>query len=84
MSWHCEVGIRKENVNTMNIISVDVETNDKLKKAKLENVFYNIIDGQRVSAFERAAADYRQLGITHALESGRDDLRRRMIAVPTI
>src|SRR5260370_41056244 len=34
----------------MNIISVDVETNDKLKKAKLENGFYNIIDGQRVSA----------------------------------
>jgi hypothetical protein len=29
---------------------VDVETNDKLKKAKLENGFYNIIDGKRVSA----------------------------------
>jgi hypothetical protein len=39
---------------------------------------------QRRAAFERAAADYRQLGIMHALESGRDDLRRRMIAVPTI
>jgi hypothetical protein len=29
---------------------MDVETNDKLKKAKLENGFYNIIDGKRVSA----------------------------------
>jgi acyl-CoA reductase-like NAD-dependent aldehyde dehydrogenase len=36
----------------MNAISVDVETNDKLKKAKLENGFYNIIDGERVSAGE--------------------------------
>jgi acyl-CoA reductase-like NAD-dependent aldehyde dehydrogenase len=34
----------------MNVISADVETNDKLKKAKLENGFYNIIDGKRVSA----------------------------------
>src|SRR5260221_12664776 len=34
----------------MNAISVDVETNDKLKKAKLENGFYNLIDGERVSA----------------------------------
>jgi hypothetical protein len=34
----------------MNVISVDVENNDKLKKAKLENGFYNIIDGERVSA----------------------------------
>ncbi len=25
----------------MNLISVDVETNDKLKKAELENGFYN-------------------------------------------
>jgi hypothetical protein len=30
----------------MNVISVDVETNDKLKKAKLENDFYNIIDAK--------------------------------------
>jgi hypothetical protein len=28
----------------MNRITVDVETNDKLKKGKLENGFYNIID----------------------------------------
>jgi hypothetical protein len=34
----------------MNVISADVETNDKLKKAKLENGVYNIIDGERVSA----------------------------------
>jgi hypothetical protein len=31
----------------MNVISVDVETNDKLKKAKLENGFYNIIDARK-------------------------------------
>src|SRR5258707_14557312 len=49
-SLHYVNRTRKENVDTMNIISVDVETNDKLKKAKLENGFYNIIDGQRVSA----------------------------------
>ena len=36
--------------NTMNAISVDAETNDKLKKVKLENGFYNIINGERVSA----------------------------------
>ncbi len=42
--------MRKQNLDTMNAISVDVETNDKLKKAKLENGFYNIIDGERVSA----------------------------------
>jgi acyl-CoA reductase-like NAD-dependent aldehyde dehydrogenase len=34
----------------MNAIPVHAETNDKLKKAKLENGFYNIIDGERVSA----------------------------------
>jgi hypothetical protein len=31
-------------------ISVDLEISDKLKKAKLENGFYNLIDGKRVSA----------------------------------
>src|SRR5258708_36414363 len=40
----------------MNAISVDVETNDKLKKAKLENGFYNIIDGKRVSAGKTLSA----------------------------
>jgi acyl-CoA reductase-like NAD-dependent aldehyde dehydrogenase len=42
--------MRKQNRNTMNTISLDAETNDKLKKAKLENGFYNIINGKRVSA----------------------------------
>lgn len=35
---------------TLNAISVDEEISDKLKKAKLENGFYNLIDGERVSA----------------------------------
>jgi hypothetical protein len=29
----------------MNVVSVDVETNDKLKKAKLENGFYRVKTG---------------------------------------
>jgi hypothetical protein len=37
-------------MDKINAISVDVETNDKLEKAKLENGFYNIIDGERASA----------------------------------
>jgi hypothetical protein len=37
-------------MDTIDAISVDVETNEKLKKAKLENGFYNIIDGERASA----------------------------------
>src|ERR1700756_2043435 len=41
---------RKQNGNTMNTISLDAETNDKLKRPKLENGFYNLIDGERVSA----------------------------------
>src|SRR5258705_3510025 len=41
---------RKQNSDTMNTISLDAETNDKLKKARLENGFYNIINGERVSA----------------------------------
>jgi hypothetical protein len=28
---------RKQNINTMNAISVEAETNEKAKKAKLEN-----------------------------------------------
>jgi acyl-CoA reductase-like NAD-dependent aldehyde dehydrogenase len=44
------VETRKQNRDTMNTISLDAETNDKLKKAKLENGFYNIINGERVSA----------------------------------
>jgi hypothetical protein len=34
----------------MNVISVDVETNDQLKKAELENGFYNIIETNENSA----------------------------------
>ena len=44
------IEIRKQNIDTMNAISVEVEISDKLKKAKLENGFYNLIDGERVSA----------------------------------
>jgi acyl-CoA reductase-like NAD-dependent aldehyde dehydrogenase len=44
------IEIRKQNIDTMNAISVDVEISDKLKKAKLEDGFYNLIDGERVSA----------------------------------
>jgi hypothetical protein len=39
---------------------------------------------QRRAALEQAAANYRELGIMHSLDSRRDDLRRRMMAVPTI
>jgi delta 1-pyrroline-5-carboxylate dehydrogenase len=44
------IEIRKQNIDTMNAISVDVEISDGLEKAKLENGFYNLIDGERVSA----------------------------------
>jgi hypothetical protein len=37
-------------MDTIDASSVHVETNDKLKKAKLEVGFYNIIDGERASA----------------------------------
>jgi hypothetical protein len=40
-------------MHTIDALSVDAERNDKLKKAKLENGFYNIIDGQKVSASKR-------------------------------
>jgi hypothetical protein len=36
-------------MDTIDASSVHVETNDKLKKAKLEVGFYNIIDGERAS-----------------------------------
>jgi hypothetical protein len=40
----------------------DVETNETLKKAKLENGFYNIIDGESVFAgkIHHAAGNNRQ------------------------
>jgi acyl-CoA reductase-like NAD-dependent aldehyde dehydrogenase len=41
---------RKQKIDTVNAIFVDAETNDMLEKAKLENGFYNIINGERVSA----------------------------------
>ena len=44
------IEIGKQNIDTMNAISVDVEISDGLKKAKLENGFYNLIDGERVFA----------------------------------
>src|SRR5260370_28080 len=57
----------------MNAISVDVETNDKLKKAKLENGFYNIIDGKRVSAGKTLSvvnpATAKQLAIVPDIDS---------------
>jgi hypothetical protein len=37
-------------MDTIDVLSVDAERNDNLKKAKLENGFYNIIDGEKVSA----------------------------------
>ena len=40
--YHISIEIRKQNIDTMNAISVDVEISDKLKKAKLENGFYNL------------------------------------------
>jgi acyl-CoA reductase-like NAD-dependent aldehyde dehydrogenase len=36
-------------MDTIDALSVDAERNDKLKKAKLENGFYNVIDGEKVS-----------------------------------
>lgn len=44
------IEIRKQNLDTMSAISVNVEISDKLKKAKLETGFYNLNDGKRVSA----------------------------------
>jgi acyl-CoA reductase-like NAD-dependent aldehyde dehydrogenase len=40
-------------MDTINATSVEAERNDNLKKAKLENGFYNIIDGEKVSASKR-------------------------------
>ena len=37
----------------MNALSVDVKISDKLKKAKFENRFYNIVDGEKVSTSKR-------------------------------
>ena len=40
-------------MDTIDVLSVDAERNDNLKKAKLENGFYNIIGGEKVSASKR-------------------------------
>ena len=40
-------------MDTIDALSVDAERNDNLKKAKLENGFYNIIDGEKVAASKR-------------------------------
>jgi len=40
-------------MDTIDATSVGAEQNDNLKKAKLENGFYNIIDGEKVAASKR-------------------------------
>ena len=40
-------------MHTIDALSVGAERNDNLKKAKLENGFYNIIDGEKVAASKR-------------------------------
>jgi predicted RNA binding protein with dsRBD fold (UPF0201 family) len=40
-------------MNTIDAVSADAERNDNLKKAKLENGFYNIVDGEKVSTSKR-------------------------------
>ena len=40
-------------MDTIDVLSVEAERNDNLKKAKLENGFYNIIDGEKVAASKR-------------------------------
>ena len=43
-------------MDTIDALSVDAERNDNLKKAQLENGFYNIIDGEKVSTSRRLSA----------------------------
>ena len=43
----------ERTMDTIDAVSVDAERNDNLKKAKLENGFYNIIDGEKVSPSKR-------------------------------
>ena len=40
-------------MDRIDVLSVDAARNDNLKKAKLENGLYNIIDGEKVSASKR-------------------------------
>jgi acyl-CoA reductase-like NAD-dependent aldehyde dehydrogenase len=48
-------------MDTLDALS-DAERNDNLKKAKLENGFYNIIDGERVAASKRLSVISRATG----------------------
>ena len=48
--YYVPIEIRKQNADRMNVTFPRVETNVSLQQAKLENSFYNIIDGARVSA----------------------------------
>src|SRR5258708_13860591 len=49
-------------MDTIDALSVDAERNDNLKKAKLENGFYNIIDGEKVSAGKRLSLNNPAIG----------------------
>jgi acyl-CoA reductase-like NAD-dependent aldehyde dehydrogenase len=40
-------------MDTIDVLPVDTERNDNLKEAKLEHGFYNIIDGEKVTASKR-------------------------------
>ena len=40
-------------MGTIDALFVDAERNDEWKKAKLENGFYNIVDGEKVSTSKR-------------------------------
>jgi hypothetical protein len=40
-------------MDTIDALSVDAERNDNLKKARLENSLYNIIDGEKISTSRR-------------------------------
>jgi acyl-CoA reductase-like NAD-dependent aldehyde dehydrogenase len=42
-------------MDTIDALSVDAERNDKLKKAQLENGFYNVIDSEKASTSKRLA-----------------------------
>jgi hypothetical protein len=49
----CRKTQRERTMDTIDALSVDAERNGNLKKAKLENGFYNIIDGEKVSTSKR-------------------------------
>src|ERR1700737_102358 len=40
-------------MDRIDVLSVDAERNDNLKKAELEHGFYNIIDGEKIAASKR-------------------------------